>query len=300
MREHHSVRPATTARRRPSITMQCAVLLLLLGTVPRACVAEETPLDAVALPPSEDVSSASTVVVTMASKDYIGLLQPWVRRIKAVGIEDFVIVAQDKETLAAAEELAPGRVRIGYNEDKGTTASGTAGKKSAYGNKAWKEAVENKARYVWHVIARNQTALYSDIDVIFLHNPLKYLESHVVSIGMPYGNDIDEPNFNSGFIYAKPTPQTQEVMRKWKSLSKEIWRYKSPPYDQRALNEAIVQTNTKFPDIVELPLRLFQYAPDCRALPQKCKKPYVVHFLGYSTPASKRTGIDKFLSARGK
>eukprot|EP00049_Salpingoeca_infusionum_P003965 m.73168 g.73168 ORF g.73168 m.73168 type:complete len:290 (+) comp12360_c0_seq2:126-995(+) len=241
-------------------------------------------------------SQDNVVVLTTVSEDYIEVLRLWVQSVKAVGIKKFAVVALDPAALKAAESFAPGHVAAGFDKKNPPQPVGSAA--AQYGNERYLEGLRHKARVIWSALGRNRTVLFSDVDMLFIRNPLEYLDSHTVSLALTYGKDNargDEApsNFNAGFIYVKPTPQAKAIIQTWKGMCKEIWKYESP-FDQLALNIVLRATNTTFPHLVELPTRLFQTAPDCKAVPAKCKSPYVVHFLGYPTPAGKAKAMQVF------
>lgn len=239
-----------------------------------------------------------TVIITMVSRHYVPIYRIWCSRMQKLSLDNYIAIAQDETAYMEIKEIDPQHVMVGYDLEVTGTSSDN-GKSSRYGNEAWKKSIEKKASYVTMFLFKNKTVLYTDVDVIFLRNPISYLEAHTTSISMSYGVDtVSKQNFNSGFIHCKPTEVTKHVMLLWKHLSREIHNYKAPPYDQRALNDALIQSNIKYPHIYELPSRLFQYYPDCKALTSKCRDPFVIHFTGRATPSDKLSAIQSMLASK--
>eukprot|EP01147_Barroeca_monosierra_P005059 gene5059-6970_t len=236
------------------------------------------------------------LILTMVSEAYLPIYYIWKSRMKHLQLENYIVIAQDSVSFNIISSSESHRVIRGFDE---LEEDGKQNGKNEihYGSTGWKRKIERKASFVASYVMKNKAVLYCDIDVIFFRNPVPFLMKRVRSVAMTHGIDRKDGflNYNSGFIFFKPTDTGKRVAVLWKQESKEIYKYKTAPYDQRALNTVLTRINIDFPDFFELPVRLFQLYAECEALPTRCLNPYVLHFAGLHNPIKKRETIEIFL-----
>ena len=106
---------------------------------------------------------------------------------------------------------------------------------SEYGAEAFAAKVNIKTRVLLDALNLGYTVLLSDVDVIFVKNPLPYFSCDVCDIHIQDNSNTNGIERNSGFIFARPTNATLTLFqRAW-----DIAQVQKPLRQQEAVNLAL-------------------------------------------------------------
>lgn len=141
--------------------------------------------------------------------------------------------------------------------------------------------------------------LYVDVDAVFHHSPLEYLNNFQCDIAVCH--DLEDGHLMSGTLFLNDTQEALDLMKEWNKSCKQrvdVW-------DQRVLEDILQEdkllTESKYA-VAELP-REFCWIFDCKSnLEQNSKKIYIEHLQASRSIKEKEGLKEKFfwLSFRKK
>lgn len=158
------------------------------------------------------ISQNKSIVLTALSFGHREMMMNWICNMRLLGISNYLVAAFDvKLYLFALSHGVPC-----YLESSITNESQISSQNAIYGTDEFRVLTKMKSVSVYRLIQLGYNVLWSDSDVIFFRNPLKYVSSFnsdiIIQSNAP---DNDAPNgirrINSGFYYVKSTPRSVDV-----------------------------------------------------------------------------------------
>jgi len=157
-----------------------------------------------------DAQVNNTVILTQVNCNFTDMLLNWARSLRDVGHHHPLIQADDAAAHSQLEQLFPGSVCL--SEFINSTRAPAADCKH-FSLDDYARIVKFRGRYIAHQLKKGHHVLYSDVDIVFQHDPFKYFQDDFdVYIAM------DGPNYMcTGFMYVKANAQTIGLMEEWTS-----------------------------------------------------------------------------------
>ncbi|ESO03318.1 hypothetical protein HELRODRAFT_173604 [Helobdella robusta] len=155
------------------------------------------------------------------------------------GITNFLFVGVGK---IACQNLLNLNIQCYY-----FTEASNSNESMAYGSRQFALKVNIRTDMIIEALKANYVVLHTDVDVMFLNNPMPYIEQQILkNSNMAVLWDYHE--YNSGFLVIKPSKFSIELYM----TMQEITNKSDSLDDQKALNMAIKSLRTKYKDNPEI------------------------------------------------
>lgn len=184
------------------------------------------------------LKSRTHVVVSMVSKEYLSLALIWIRYLRRSGIEDFFLIAADKDSADFLSLINIPFVEVhlrpailaqkGYRNAGGFDAKGAA-------------IIFARTQIIQWLIRRNINVIHCDLDAVLLKNPTSYLskEADISFQRVKYHPDKIAEMWGftccGGFAAFKSTRNVEEFLFEVREIQSHI------SSDQIAFNVALLE-----------------------------------------------------------
>ena len=177
-------------------------------------------------------------ILTSTNAAYLDFCDNWLESLKRCGIVDHItILAEDDVSAYHLGNRTDIDIKV-IRPPRSEVPSGFL----AYGTDDYIKMVNRRPRYIDYFLSQGTDVLFSDLDVVWLQNPLAYLPSdydlYVVEDMHKEYVYIVEPEWldiNMGFAYFSSTNATRRLVEQWGRMLSES--PKTP--DQDILNEIL-------------------------------------------------------------
>lgn len=192
------------------------------------------------------VDSSNQLIVLIASCPYLDFLDNIVESMKAVGVQNYVIVPMDTMTYDyCIQLLPPSRVvsvppfapqDIDFDEP------------ATFGTKRFKELTASRPLILTAFLEMGYTVFYTDLDVFWKQNILNVFQKDLEQnknldmIAMVDKDEIEDGFICSCYLYFRPNPTIIQFLQLWKSYI-DTGKYGN---DQYAIYEAYKSYKNKF------------------------------------------------------
>ncbi|EGU10930.1 Proteophosphoglycan ppg4 [Rhodotorula toruloides ATCC 204091] len=173
----------------------------------------DNPLQRTLLPALKLVANSKTnnVMLAFGTSNYLDLVRNFVHFVREAGIDNFVLIAMDADTVAwAEEEKVP---YYSYIDEEVATLGGS----DSYKSDGFRRVVNRRCSVISTALRGGFNILQSDLDVIWVKNPFPYFfngdyEYEIQSDGRRGFTERDPAApfrdfVNSGLFYARGTPR---------------------------------------------------------------------------------------------
>ncbi|WOL00470.1 hypothetical protein Cni_G09183 [Canna indica] len=208
-----------------------------------------------------------TIVVCAVSHPYLPFLNNWLISVARQKRQDQVLViAEDYATLYEVNSRWPGHAVLIPPVPDSQTAH-------KFGSEGFFIFTSRRPRHLLHILELGYSVMYNDVDMVWLADPLPYLEGNhdiyftddmaaVKPLNHPH--DLPPPGKKgrtyicSCMIFLRPTKGAKKVMKSWiEELENQPWSKKTKSNDQPAFNWALNKTAGQQVDMYLLPQAAF-------------------------------------------
>eukprot|EP00057_Strongylocentrotus_purpuratus_P003626 XP_003727023.1 PREDICTED: uncharacterized protein LOC100888971 isoform X1 [Strongylocentrotus purpuratus] len=174
-----------------------------------------------------DSKSHSPVILVSTNKAFLNFTDNWLESVKRSGIRSGVtLVAEDREAFNYLNNRTDIELNVVLND-----VSESPGERLLFDSPAYKQLVNKRPSYILQLLSSGHDVLFSDVDIVWLKNPLPYFTNDTNDIWLQ--EDLHEPTvYCAGFTFYRSSPATIALVTEWvQTLALH------PTYpDQRVLN----------------------------------------------------------------
>ncbi|XP_030845843.1 UDP-D-xylose:L-fucose alpha-1,3-D-xylosyltransferase-like [Strongylocentrotus purpuratus] len=173
------------------------------------------------------------IILATTNKAFLDFTENWIESLKRCNVRDHVtIIAEDPSTY----EILAKRNDINL-ELLLTSKTNLPDSDLAFGSQDYLRLVNKRPNYILRYLQRGTDVLFSDVDTVWLKNPLPFFEDgYDLYFGRDIYDDQTKPDLVcAGFVYYRATKATIDLIVKW------IQRIHARPEipDQQLLNHLL-------------------------------------------------------------
>ena len=196
------------------------------------------------------ISQHLTVIMVVVDQGFSEMLASYIYFIQQrAHIYRFLFITLDRYTHACL-------VSLGFtsflSEDLGNIGLHNAGLNSM----SWIRKGQYKFKIATMILNLNYSVLVNDLDITYLRNPFKGLESKDYDVALQTDLNSIDTLYNAGFVFFRPTTKSKRFLRQLSAVLENdhsLW-------DQRELNRMIFKA-ADMGQIKKLPLAFNEYVP---------------------------------------
>lgn len=183
------------------------------------------------------------IIVSFVNAHYLDFARNWIRHLRQVGNEHFVIGALDDEAFSSLREM---------NAPSFDMAASLTTRDFGWGSKVFKKAQQKKIAMFLEVLEFGYQVLLSDIDVMYLRDPFGFFRS-VPGADVLISSDLLHPTvsdggpethhgfgavLNVGILFMRPSQGTKQLTRRWNDMCAKNLDF----WEQAAFNSLVRDT----------------------------------------------------------
>ena len=176
----------------------------------------------------DDGSSHKLIILVTVNTGYLDFFRNWLHYYRKLGLGMYLVIAEDRaafQTLYDDPDMnLKGRVLYAGDDERVRDIGNISDPETAYsfGMSEFNVLVQRRPTYFSLLLNLGYDVLYSDVDTIWLQDPLPYMTNHTFTIHVQSDSASEREKPSSmactGFIMLTSTPQVRELVFLWNKV----------------------------------------------------------------------------------